>query len=508
MQVNMDKQKINVNKNIVKGSNVVWIEQDVLVPDTKPDVMKIIKVDECVNITSAEVAEGSIRISGNITYYIMYIADSGEIRGISMLYPFVKVLEDKDIMTNMKLRILPTVRNIIYSLPNERKIALKSEIIFRYKLMEIGEIELLKKIEDSKDMQFKISKDSFYNVNESKEDTLDASEDIMLPDTQVAIKDILRVFTNIVNTEYKVSYNKILIKGEVGVTIIYVANTEQQEIAKYIANIPFTGMLEFSNIQDNNKFDIDYNIKNFEISVDTSNDTGKMLNINAEVKADATMYEEKEIEYINDFYSIDKELNYKKNGVNIIKNKQIINKTVTLTDNIGVVPDGARMLDSSVDLSNISNKVSGGNIYVNGNVKVNVMYDILDGNKIESKVYDMLIDTTIPLPRDLEEKYVNINIDLLNHNISINNNSVEANVEVDIQTEIYNVENIEEISDIKFEDLNEELFDNMNIYIVKKGDTLWQIAKKYKTSVDKIIQINMIVDPDKIDIGQKLLIIR
>ncbi|MDD4375980.1 MAG: DUF3794 domain-containing protein [Clostridia bacterium] len=508
MQVNMDKQKINVNKNIVKGSNVIWIEQDVLVPDTKPDVMKIIKVDECVNITSTEVAEGSIRISGNITYYIMYIADSGKIRGINISYPFVKVLEGKEIMPDMKLRILPIVRNIIYSLPNERKISLKSEIIFRYKLMEIGEIELLKKIEDSKDMQFKISKDSFINIHESKEDTLDASEDIMLPDTQAGIKDILRVTTNIVNTEYKVSYNKILLKGEIGVTIIYTTNTEQQEITKYITNIPFTGMLEFSNIQDNNKFDVDYNIKNFEISVDTSNDTGKMLNINAEVSADATMYEEKEIEYINDFYSIDKELNYKQNDVSIIKNKQLINKIVTLTDNIGIVPDGARMLDSSIDISNVTNKVSGGNVYVNGNVKVNVMYDILDGNKIENKVYDMLIDTTIPIPKDIDEKYVNVSIDLLNHNISINNNSVEANSEVEIQIEIYNAENIDEINDIKFENLNEELFDNMNIYIVKKGDTLWKIAKKYKTSVDKIAQTNMIVDPDKIDIGQKLLIIR
>lgn len=48
----------------------------------------------------------------------------------------------------------------------------------------------------------------------------------------------------------------------------------------------------------------------------------------------------------------------------------------------------------------------------------------------------------------------------------------------------------------------------MNIYIVKAGDTLWSIAKRYKTSVDKIIKTNNIMDPDKLEIGQKILIIR
>ena len=49
---------------------------------------------------------------------------------------------------------------------------------------------------------------------------------------------------------------------------------------------------------------------------------------------------------------------------------------------------------------------------------------------------------------------------------------------------------------------------NAQIHTVKKGDTLWSIAKKYKTTVDKIANVNNIVDENKIDIGQKILIIR
>ena len=44
------------------------------------------------------------------------------------------------------------------------------------------------------------------------------------------------------------------------------------------------------------------------------------------------------------------------------------------------------------------------------------------------------------------------------------------------------------------------------IYTVKKGDTLGGIAKKYNTTYQKIAKDNKIKDPNKISVGQKLII--
>ena len=51
-----------------------------------------------------------------------------------------------------------------------------------------------------------------------------------------------------------------------------------------------------------------------------------------------------------------------------------------------------------------------------------------------------------------------------------------------------------------------ELSKNKNnyIYIVKKGDTLSKIAKKFNTSISKLAQLNNISDPNKIYVGQKI----
>jgi flagellum-specific peptidoglycan hydrolase FlgJ len=44
------------------------------------------------------------------------------------------------------------------------------------------------------------------------------------------------------------------------------------------------------------------------------------------------------------------------------------------------------------------------------------------------------------------------------------------------------------------------------IYIVKKGDTLTAIAKRYNTTVQKLVKLNNIKNPDLILVGQKLRI--
>lgn len=47
---------------------------------------------------------------------------------------------------------------------------------------------------------------------------------------------------------------------------------------------------------------------------------------------------------------------------------------------------------------------------------------------------------------------------------------------------------------------------NENVYIIKRGDTLSSIAKRYKTTYQKIAKDNGISNPNRISVGQKLII--
>ena len=48
----------------------------------------------------------------------------------------------------------------------------------------------------------------------------------------------------------------------------------------------------------------------------------------------------------------------------------------------------------------------------------------------------------------------------------------------------------------------------MVIYFVKQGDTIWNIAKRFRVSMQEIIKLNGLENPDRINIGDVLYIMR
>lgn len=83
---------------------------------------------------------------------------------------------------------------------------------------------------------------------------------------------------------------------------------------------------------------------------------------------------------------------------------------------------------------------------------------------------------------------------------------VTAKIDLELDTNSYNLETVNVIDNIEETEGEEEHPYSMVIYFVKPGDTLWKIAKKYKSTVDDIARINNIENPDKINVGMQLFI--
>lgn len=83
---------------------------------------------------------------------------------------------------------------------------------------------------------------------------------------------------------------------------------------------------------------------------------------------------------------------------------------------------------------------------------------------------------------------------------------VNCNVNLNIQTNMYRNTSTNIIKEVQEEKEREEQDYSIVIYIVKKGDTIWEIAKEFGSTVDDIVRANGIENPDQISIGEKLYI--
>ncbi len=507
MSISLNKEELKLSRFVVRDRFTTWIEQEVLVPDIKPDVMKIIKVEAVPFIQDTELTDGMIKVSGRINYYILYRSmDGGTLKGIMSEYPFAQTINVSSVKAGMNLDIDVIARNVIYSLPNERKIMLKTEIVFDYTITDVATVPIPTSIEDSDGIQYEMGSDIFNNVIDVKKESIEIAEEVILSDDIVGIDEIVRVSSQIKNTDYKVSYNKILVKGDLDLRLVYIKNGDTTTLGTYNLSVPFAGMIEFENISDSYKFDIKYTLQSLQIVL--SGGENNVINVQGSVLARAIMYEEKDISHIADFYSTNKELVYNSEDLAVIKNKTNFDKEININERIGQLDENSKIIDYDVDTTGLTTSVSGGNLYISGSIKIPVTFENLGTGVVDSKSFDVVVENSVPLGKEVEPQNVMTNVSVTKKDVTLSGGNVEANIGLRVNVDIDNIDKVTIIQDIDEQNINEDDFDSMYIYIVKKGDTLWSIAKKYKTTVSKIANVNNINDENKIDVGQKLLLIR
>lgn len=510
MSINTQRKNIILNKLCINENISKWIEQDIIVPDTKPDALKIVNVSVNPYLTDFEIMDSKIKVMGKINYFVIYKANDEKFatRGLNVSYPFTEILDLKGINKNSIISIRPVVRNIIHTLPNERKIAIKSEVVFKVRCKNQKNVSLIIDFDNDALVEKKISRGNFSNIIDNKKSIIASREELMLPKDVEDVFEILNMTSSIRNTEFKESYNKIMLKGDIVLSVLYLSENDPSAINKFSITLPFSAMVDFENIKDISKFDIEYIIKDINLNLNPDA-TSRLMNVDYQIEADVTMFEDEEEEYVEDFYSQTQNLEFKEERVELVRQNKSFAKVIDIKENItNILPPNTKIIDYYLDTNYVMPKITNNSVTLEGNAKIILMLQNTETLELDSKVIEILINETFEI--DNLNSDSSVYVDIINEEASVTQNGtdIEAKITLEVVNHIEEVANINMIEQIEESPINLGSLDSINIYIVKPGDTLWSIAKKYKTSVDKIVRINDIADPDVISVGQKILIIR
>lgn len=509
MLVNTQNKGLNLYTTPIRESVSVWLEQDILVPDTKPDAMRIISVTVNPYVTDIEVMDNKVKANGKLNYFVIYRTNETSMgtRGLFVSLPYSQNLNVKGITRNMDVKVKPLVKNIIYSLPNERKIAIKTEVIFKVTGLEPTYVELIQDFEPDSNVQVKLNECKFNNLIKNKFNIIASKEDIMLPKENDDFFEILKVDPVITNTEYKDSYNKVMVKGNIQVNLLYLTDKENTEIGRANIEIPFSGMIEMDNITDKSKFNIEFMINDFNIRPNTEVTTSKTMNVDYQIGVFVNMFEEEQFTYVEDFYCEDKELKFERTTKRAVRDENIIIKNIDIKESLNsILPDNTRLIDYTIDTSYVVVRQIGSTVHVEGNIKIGILVQNTDTLELENKIVDVLVNEEFAIEDISPDSLVSIDISTDKVNISQNGSDIDVKLNLDIRAD--NIVELNLVDKIEELDLDLSNLDSMNIYVVKPNDTLWSIAKKYNTTVEKIVQTNDLTDSSIINVGQKILIIR
>ena len=108
-----------------------------------------------------------------------------------------------------------------------------------------------------------------------------------------------------------------------------------------------------------------------------------------------------------------------------------------------------------------------------------------------------------------ENANIETKLDISNKSFNVKpNGDVDCSIDMEAITEFSENISMNIIDNIEIEEDDEDSgdYDSLIIYIVQKGDSLWKIAKKFRSTVEEITRMNGIENPNEIQIGQKIYI--
>ena len=504
MNVDTINETLCINQIIGQKTDNVIIEEDFVVPDIKPDILNVINTSGTVCIYKKEIMDGKIKIDGSINTYIIYLAESedNQVRSMNINLDFSHTIDVDNLKSGMMIDIDVKIKQIESRVLNGRKVNVKAILDLNIIAYSNEKLEFMNEINNVDNIQL-LRKEININSLLGTGNTKVYAKDTVVIDNIDELAEIMKVNIDIRNQETKISYNKVLIKADSCIKIMYL--TTDNRICTKSSVIPIMGFIDMQDISDDNICDVKYEIKNMLIKPNSNEEHSIYIEI--EIEATCSSYVNKSLSLIQDLYSPTVNLTYKQNIVKTMAQKNCIKDIYPIREK-QIIEEihNNKIYDVDVKTNILNQNILDDRIIFDGEVELNFIYGI-ESNNINTKTIAIPFNYNMNCPGINLNSKISPNIEILNADfVVMPDESIDIKIDLGFIVNSYRNEDINMIEEINVEENREDERYSIIIYFTKTGDTLWQIAKRFKSTVDVIASLNGIEDKNKIEVGEKLFI--
>ena len=517
MSLELLKEAIRVNNLLGEDTTQTVVENDIIVPDTKPDIARVLLLVGDAFITGCDAGTDRVLVSGSVICKILYISDDEEksVKSIASNIPFSYNVDMPNARPGMRCRAKGNVEHMEYNLLNGRKINIKGIINVLCKVFEELDKEYSSAVSGAEGIQMlkdRVTVGSFLGSNKVN---YVIKEEMEVPSSKPAIVELLRSDAKFSSKEFKVSDGKIIVNGDISIASLYIGDDETRSMQYMEHEIPFTQFVDLDEVDDDSIISVDYELTDYKVEAVEDSD-GEMRCISAE--ASINIYVDantrKEIELLSDAYCPKEKVVLDKQNLSMdemfAENKsQIIIKDILNLDDCK--PEVAEIFNVMCKHNISECKIEDDKVCIEGSDQNNILYL---ANSDEQPVF--CFKKEIPFKHMVDIKglcdnmkcYSDLDLEHCNYSM-VSSNQVEIRTVIGVDCRVYTKSSLPVITKITESTIDEKKsMPSIIIYFAQPGDTLWKIAKKYNTTVDDILKMNNIQDKDLIMPGQQIVILR
>lgn len=505
MDFNMEKQGVNRMEIVYEASAEQPVDCDVTLPDYCPDIMRILRCTITPGIATAGASGDRITAEGTAVVRVIYVSDSGKISCYEQTVPFSKSVNVSGLGEDVCVRAAASTQYCNCRAVNQRRADIHGCIAISFTVTAIKKQEILcgvngagvqlkKKSMKVSDMICRLEK--MFVLNEVKE----------LDEDSPAVLRILHTRACVRVSEVKAITNKILLKGEVWGKITYC--TEDGQVCCVEHTMPISQIIEAEGIDENTNNCVHLDVCSFE-TVPKADSAGemKLMDITARVTAFVTACCEKELETVCDAYSTEYEADCEKQMMSLETLSGTFSDICLCRGTIEAPEAVADITD--VWCTGVTEKafIVSGKVKISGSLSLCVLYQSADSQPCMAEKaidYEYERDVSIQGANARCEPWVYPGECVAS---AAGSGKIEIKAEINISAEIYEVSEDRIISNITVDEskARQSTAAALTIYYSEEGESVWNIARRYNTTVEAVMNENNL-DSETVGSRRMLLI--
>ncbi len=492
MNFNKEKQKIGFWEAVFESTAEQSLDADINLPDYCPEIQRILKCSVTPNINAVQNTSGRITADVNAVVRLLYVGESGKIAAYEQGYPIQKFTESNKINSECSVNVNVNPDYVNCRAVNPRRIDIRAMMTFTFKAYQKRNEDILCFAEGA-GIQTMKKACNFASLSGVCEKLFSMSEVVELTQDKKTISQIINTSSSAIPKDVKIINNKALIKGDCAVKIYYIGE-DNNTIECIEHSMPISQIIEIDGINENSVSSLRLSITSCEAvpKVDSSGET-RLIDLNARISAFMTAFDETPLELITDAYSTDYDLKTANKSIEILNINDSINTSFTnkvVFESIGVSIDCVQAVWCSDIKYSFSSKDD--LCAVNGTYQATVLYKDSD-NQISMIQKPVDFDFSVKLKEKTDRVICHGSVQLLACSCAVTGDSrFELKTEMLVSGVVLSSSTHKYINSIEItsEGLKTNRGCALTLYFCDKGESVWNIARKYNTTVDAIMNEN------------------
>lgn len=492
MEFNKEKGTVPCRRLLYRGKTEQAVDTDFTLPDYCPDIGKLLKCRAVPTITMREVRAGAVIIEGVCSIRVFYIDELDKnVRCCERELPFSTSIPISEAQEACRVDARASMSYINCRAAGRRRLDIHGAFNITVCVYAQREAEFLTSAQGA-GVRTRNTELSVGKLCAQARANFGLNEEMELPQGKPPILSIVRKDACIRLSEAKPIANKLVLKGEAKLTLVYCADDSQSlEAMEY--TIPFSEFTELSGATEDCMIDTRVCITGCDVSLKTDSDGEyRRVAVDISARADSYAWQTTDIRVVSDAFSVERELHLEKEMQEFEVLAAAENTRTGCAVKVSHDREISEVLDCWCDIDNVTAKKNPGGICCTGTVNMCAIVRSADGDCD-------YIEKSCQFEREINMEQlvspeVNVEACVNSCGYTLSGmSSLELRADIDLSLAIYDKLMTECVQDIV---PGEQIRDNLDdcpavvLYFASANEELWDIARKCNSSVELIKEEN------------------